>query len=60
MAHRSDPARTSGGSRAAIEFGTEVISVEDDPAGLRVTLKAGDRIEELTTAYVLARVAAIA
>lgn len=37
----------------AIEFGTEVISVEDDPAGLRVTLKAGDRTEELTAAYVL-------
>jgi 2-polyprenyl-6-methoxyphenol hydroxylase-like FAD-dependent oxidoreductase len=37
----------------AIEFGTEVISVEDDPAGLRVTLKAGDRTEEVTAAYVL-------
>jgi 2-polyprenyl-6-methoxyphenol hydroxylase-like FAD-dependent oxidoreductase len=37
----------------AIEFGTEVISVEDDPAGLRVTLKAGDRTEEITAAYVL-------
>ena len=37
----------------AIEFGTEVISVEEDPAGLRVTLKAGDRTEELTAAYVL-------
>jgi 2-polyprenyl-6-methoxyphenol hydroxylase-like FAD-dependent oxidoreductase len=37
----------------AIEFGTEVISVEDDPAGLRVTLKSGDRIEEVTAAYVL-------
>jgi hypothetical protein len=37
----------------AFEFGTEVISVEDDPAGLRVTLKAGDRTEELTASYVL-------
>jgi len=37
----------------AIEFGTEVISVEDDPAGLRVTLKAGDRTEQVTAAYVL-------
>jgi 2-polyprenyl-6-methoxyphenol hydroxylase-like FAD-dependent oxidoreductase len=37
----------------AIEFGTEVISVEDDPAGLRVTLKADDRTEEVTAAYVL-------
>ena len=37
----------------AIEFGTEVISVEDDPAGLRITLKAGDRTEEVTAAHVL-------
>jgi 2-polyprenyl-6-methoxyphenol hydroxylase-like FAD-dependent oxidoreductase len=37
----------------AIEFGTEVISVDDDPAGLRVTLKAGDRTEEVTAAYVV-------
>ena len=36
-----------------IEFGTEVKSIEDDPAGLRVTLDAGGRSEVVTTAYVL-------
>jgi 2-polyprenyl-6-methoxyphenol hydroxylase-like FAD-dependent oxidoreductase len=36
-----------------IEFGTEVKSIEDDPAGLRVTLAAGGRTEVLTAAYVL-------
>lgn len=36
-----------------IEYGTEVKSIEDDPAGLRVTLEAGGRTELLTTAYVL-------
>jgi 2-polyprenyl-6-methoxyphenol hydroxylase-like FAD-dependent oxidoreductase len=36
-----------------IEYGTEVKSIEDDPAGLRVTLKAAGRTESLTTAYVL-------
>ncbi len=36
-----------------IEFGTEVTSIEDDPAGLRVTLASGDRTEVVTAAYVL-------
>jgi 2-polyprenyl-6-methoxyphenol hydroxylase-like FAD-dependent oxidoreductase len=36
-----------------IEYGTEVRSIEDDPAGLRVTLEARGRTEVLTTAYVL-------
>jgi 2-polyprenyl-6-methoxyphenol hydroxylase-like FAD-dependent oxidoreductase len=36
-----------------IEFGTEVTSIDDDPAGLRVTLAAGGRTEVLTAAYVL-------
>jgi 2-polyprenyl-6-methoxyphenol hydroxylase-like FAD-dependent oxidoreductase len=36
-----------------IEYGTEVKSVEDSPAGLCVTLEADGRTESLTTAYVL-------
>ena len=36
-----------------IEFGTEVKSIEDDPAGLRVTLDTGGRTEIVTAAYVL-------
>src|SRR5271163_3504490 len=36
-----------------IEYGTEVKSIEDDPAGLGVTLESGGRTESLTTAYVL-------
>ena len=36
-----------------IEFGTEVKSIEDDPAGLRVMLDAGGRTEIVTAAYVL-------
>jgi 2-polyprenyl-6-methoxyphenol hydroxylase-like FAD-dependent oxidoreductase len=36
-----------------IEFGTEVTSIEDDPAGLRVTLDAGGRTEVVKAAYVL-------
>ena len=36
-----------------IEYGTEVKSIEDAAAGLRVTLEAGGRTEILTTAYVL-------
>src|SRR5262245_30291121 len=36
-----------------IEYGTEVKSIEDDPAGLRVTLDAGGRSEVFTAAYVL-------
>ncbi len=36
-----------------IEFGTEVTSIEDDPAGLRVTLDTGGRTEVVTAAYVL-------
>ena len=37
----------------AVEFGTEVTSIEDDPAGLRVKLDVGGRMEVVTTAYVL-------
>ena len=37
----------------AIEYGTDVKSIEDDPAGLRVTLETDGRTEVLTTAYVL-------
>ena len=33
-----------------IEFGTEVKLIEDDPAGLRVTLDAGGRTEVVTAA----------
>ena len=36
-----------------IEYGTEVKLIEDDPAGLRVTLDAGGRSEIVTAAYVL-------
>jgi 2-polyprenyl-6-methoxyphenol hydroxylase-like FAD-dependent oxidoreductase len=36
-----------------IEFGTEVTLIEDDPAGLRVTLDTGGRTEPVTAAYVL-------
>jgi 2-polyprenyl-6-methoxyphenol hydroxylase-like FAD-dependent oxidoreductase len=36
-----------------IEFGTEVKSIEEDPAGLSVTLDAGGRTEVVTAAYVL-------
>jgi 2-polyprenyl-6-methoxyphenol hydroxylase-like FAD-dependent oxidoreductase len=36
-----------------IEYGTEVKSIEDDPAGLRVTLESGGRTEVVTAAYVL-------
>ena len=36
-----------------IEFGTEVTLIEDDPAGLRVTLDTGGRTEVVTAAYVL-------
>jgi 2-polyprenyl-6-methoxyphenol hydroxylase-like FAD-dependent oxidoreductase len=36
-----------------IEYGTEVKSIEDDPAGLRVTIDADGRTEELTATYVL-------
>jgi 2-polyprenyl-6-methoxyphenol hydroxylase-like FAD-dependent oxidoreductase len=36
-----------------IEYGTEVKSIEDDPAGLRVTLEADGRTESLATAYML-------
>jgi 2-polyprenyl-6-methoxyphenol hydroxylase-like FAD-dependent oxidoreductase len=37
----------------AVEFGTEVESIEDDQDGLRVTLNAGGRKEIFTAAYVL-------
>ena len=36
-----------------VEFGTEVRSIEDDPAGLRVTLDTDGRTEVVTAAYVL-------
>jgi 2-polyprenyl-6-methoxyphenol hydroxylase-like FAD-dependent oxidoreductase len=36
-----------------IEFGTDVTSIEDAPAGLRVTLDTGGRTEVVTAAYVL-------
>jgi 2-polyprenyl-6-methoxyphenol hydroxylase-like FAD-dependent oxidoreductase len=36
-----------------IEYGTEVKSIEDDPAGLRVMLENGGRTEVFTTAYLL-------
>jgi 2-polyprenyl-6-methoxyphenol hydroxylase-like FAD-dependent oxidoreductase len=36
-----------------IEFGTDVTMIEDDPAGLRVTLNTGGRTEVVTVAYVL-------
>jgi 2-polyprenyl-6-methoxyphenol hydroxylase-like FAD-dependent oxidoreductase len=36
-----------------IEFGTKVTSIEEDPAGLRVTLDTGGRTEVVTAAYVL-------
>ncbi|MGA9865725.1 MAG: FAD-dependent monooxygenase, partial [Acetobacteraceae bacterium] len=37
-----------------IEFGTEVASIEDDPAGLRVTLDSCGRTEIVTVAHMLA------
>ncbi|MEO8714515.1 MAG: FAD-dependent monooxygenase [Acetobacteraceae bacterium] len=36
-----------------VEFGTDVTSIEDDPAGLRVTLETGGRTEAVAAAYVL-------
>ena len=36
-----------------IEFGIQVTLIEDDPAGLRVTLDAGGRTEVVTAGYVL-------
>ena len=36
-----------------VEFGTEVASMEDDPAGLRVTLDGGGRTEIVTVAHML-------
>jgi 2-polyprenyl-6-methoxyphenol hydroxylase-like FAD-dependent oxidoreductase len=36
-----------------IEFGTEVMLIEEDPAGLRVTLDTGGRTEVVTAAYLL-------
>ena len=36
-----------------IEYGTEVKSIEDNPAGLRVTIEKDGRTEIFTTAYVL-------
>jgi 2-polyprenyl-6-methoxyphenol hydroxylase-like FAD-dependent oxidoreductase len=36
-----------------IEFGTEVTSIEGGPAGVRVMLDAGGRMETVTAAYVL-------
>jgi 2-polyprenyl-6-methoxyphenol hydroxylase-like FAD-dependent oxidoreductase len=36
-----------------IEYGTEVKSIDDEPAGLRVTLENGGRTEVFMTAYVL-------
>jgi 2-polyprenyl-6-methoxyphenol hydroxylase-like FAD-dependent oxidoreductase len=38
-----------------IEYGTEVKAIEDDAAGLRVTVEAGGREEVFTTSYVLGR-----
>lgn len=37
----------------SVEFGTEVMSIEDDPAGLRVTLETGGKTETVSTPYVL-------
>jgi 2-polyprenyl-6-methoxyphenol hydroxylase-like FAD-dependent oxidoreductase len=37
----------------SIEYGTEVAEIADDPAGLRVTLKAEGSTEVVTVAYVL-------
>jgi 2-polyprenyl-6-methoxyphenol hydroxylase-like FAD-dependent oxidoreductase len=41
------------GLGVAIEYGTEVTSIEDRPDGLHVTLEAGGQTEKLTAAYVL-------
>ena len=37
----------------AVEFGTEVTSIEDDPDGVRVTLETGGQTETVTAAYLL-------
>ena len=37
----------------AVEFGTEVTSIEDDPGGVRVTLDTGGRTETVTAAFLL-------
>src|SRR5208282_5371991 len=37
----------------AVEFGTEVTSIEDDPDGVRVTLDNGGRTETVTAPYLL-------
>ena len=37
----------------AVEYGTEVKSIEDDAVGLRVTLDVGGRTESFAAAYVL-------
>jgi 2-polyprenyl-6-methoxyphenol hydroxylase-like FAD-dependent oxidoreductase len=36
-----------------VEFGTEVMSIEDAPDGLRITLTAGGRMETVTADYLL-------
>ncbi|MGH7062234.1 MAG: FAD-dependent monooxygenase, partial [Stellaceae bacterium] len=36
-----------------VEFGAEVVSIEDDPNGVRITLGAGGRTETVTAAYLL-------
>jgi 2-polyprenyl-6-methoxyphenol hydroxylase-like FAD-dependent oxidoreductase len=36
-----------------VEFGTQVMSIEDDPDGVRVVLDTGGRTETVTAAYVL-------
>jgi len=41
------------GQGVNIEYGAEVKSIEDDPAGARVTLEIGGRTESVTAAYVL-------
>jgi hypothetical protein len=38
-----------------IEFGTEVMPIEDDPTGLRVTRDTGGRTEVITAAYEVGR-----
>ena len=37
----------------AVEFGTEVTSIEDDPDGVRVALDTGGQTETVTAAYLL-------
>ena len=60
VAHRDHPREHLESQGVAVEFGTGVTSIEDDPDGLRVMLDAAGTAEVVTAAYVLERAAGTA